>query len=125
MGREEQEDDRKEEQEDDREEEDREEEQEAVRRFRSSRNLELVATVVHGGHPAEAVLEGLVHLLVPLAVSDHLLLLCKVLALAHWHGAVEVFPVVHVLASHKSTLKARPKPLEIPGKERCKEKQKE
>ena len=61
----------------------------------------------------------------PLAVPDHLLLLGEVLALAHGHGAVEVFPVVHVLASHKSTLKARPKPLEIPGKKNCKEKQKE
>ena len=59
---------------------------------------ELVAAVVHGGDPAEAVLERLVHLLVPLAVPDHLLLLGEVLPLAHGHGAVEVLPIVHIFA---------------------------
>jgi hypothetical protein len=38
---------------------------------------ELVGTVIGGGDPAEAVLECLVHLLMPLGVPDHLLLLGK------------------------------------------------
>ena len=78
-------------------------------------NLELIAAVVHGSDSAEAVLQRLVHLLVPLAVPDHLLLLGKVLALAHWHRAVEVLPVVHVLAGDEAALEARSKALEVAG----------
>lgn len=78
-------------------------------------NLELIAAVIHGSDPAEAVLQSLVHLLVPLAVPDHLLLLGKVLALAHWHRAVEVLPVVHVLAGDEAALEARSKALEVAG----------
>ena len=99
---------------------------------------ELVGTVIHGGDPPEPVLEGLVHLLVPLAVSDHLLLLCENLAhegrglalahipevvqgvvplhllLAHGHGAVKVLPVVHVLAVQAPALQAAAEALEVP-----------
>ena len=78
-------------------------------------NLELIAAIIHGSDPAEAVLQSLVHLLVPLAVPDHLLLLGKVLALAHWHRAVEVLPVVHVLAGDEAALEARSKALEVAG----------
>ena len=78
-------------------------------------NLELITAVIHGSHSAEAVLQSLVHLLVPLAVPDHLLLLGKVLALAHWHRAVEVLPVVHVLAGDEAALEARSKALEVAG----------
>ena len=77
--------------------------------------LELVAAVVHGRHPPEAVLQRFVHFLVPLAVTDHLLLLGEVLAVAHGHGAVEVLPVVHVLACRKAALEAGAEPLEVPG----------
>ncbi len=41
----------------------------------------------------EPILERLVHLLMPLAVPDHLLLLGKVLPLAHRHRAVEVLSI--------------------------------
>jgi hypothetical protein len=41
----------------------------------------------------EPILECLIHLLVPLAVPDHLLLLGKVLPLAHRHRAVEVLSI--------------------------------
>ena len=78
-------------------------------------NLELIAAVVHRSDPAEAVFQSLVHLLVPLAVSDHLLLLRKVLALAHGHSAVEVFPIVHVLARNEAALKTRAEALEVSG----------
>ena len=65
---------------------------------------ELVTAVVHRGDPSEPVLQGLVHLLVPLAVSDHLLLLGEILPLAHGDSAVEVFTIVHVFAASKATL---------------------
>ena len=76
---------------------------------------ELVTAVVHRGHPSEPVLQGLVHLLVPLAVADHLLLLGEVLALAHGDRAVEMFPVVHVLAPREPALQAGAEPLEVAG----------
>ena len=76
---------------------------------------ELVAAVVHRGDPSEPVLQGLVHLLVPLAVSDHLLLLGEVLALAHGDGAVEMFPVVHVFTPREAALQAGAEPLEVAG----------
>jgi hypothetical protein len=41
----------------------------------------------------EPILERLIHLLMPLAVPDHLLLLGKVLPLAHRHRAVEVLSI--------------------------------
>ena len=78
-------------------------------------NLELITAVIHGSHSAEAVLQSLVHLLVPLAVPDHLLLLGKVLPLAHRHRAVEVLPVVHVLAGDEAALEARTEALEVAG----------
>ena len=84
-------------------------------RNESYKDLELVAAIVHGSDPPEAVLQRLVHLLMPLAVPDHLLLLRKVLALAHGHSAVEVFPIVHVLARNEAALKTRAEALEVSG----------
>ena len=78
-------------------------------------NLELITAVIHGSHSAEAVLQSLVHLLVPLAVPDHLLLLRKVLALAHGDRAVEMFPVVHVFTPREAALQAGAEPLEVAG----------
>ena len=78
-------------------------------------NLELITAVIHGSHSAEAVLQSLVHLLVPLAVPDHLLLLRKILALAHRHRAVEVLAVVHVFAGNEAALETRAKALEVAG----------
>ena len=78
-------------------------------------NLELITAVIHGSHSAEAVLQSLVHLLVPLAVPDHLLLLGEVLALAHGDGAVEMFPVVHVFTPREAALQAGAEPLEVAG----------
>ena len=76
---------------------------------------ELVTAVVHRSDPSEPVLQGLVHLLVPLAVSDHLLLLGEVLPLAHGDGAVEMFPVVHVFTPREAALQAGAEPLEVAG----------
>ena len=67
---------------------------------------ELVTAVIHRGHSPEAILEGLVHLLVPLAVSDHFFLLGKIFALAHGHRAVEVLTIVHIFAGIEATFKA-------------------
>ena len=64
---------------------------------------ELVTAVIHRGHSPEAILEGLVHLLVPLAVSDHFFLLGKIFALAHRHSTVKMLTIVHFFASIKST----------------------
>ena len=75
---------------------------------------ELVTAVVHGSDPSEAVLESLVHLLVPLAVSDHFLLLGEIFPLAHGDCAVKVFPIVHVFAPGKAALEAGGEPLEVP-----------
>lgn len=61
-----------------------------------------VGAVVHGGVPHEAVLQGLVALLVPLEVSYHLLLLDEHPGVAV--QAVEVLPVVEVLAVGVATL---------------------
>ena len=76
---------------------------------------ELVTAVVHRSDPSEPVLQGLVHLLVPLAVSDHLLLLGEVLPLAHGDRAVEMFPVVHVFTPGEAALQAGAEPLEVAG----------
>ena len=76
---------------------------------------ELVTAVVHRGDPSEPVLQGLVHLLVPLAVPDHLLLLGEVLPLAHGDGAVEMFPVVEVFTPGEAALQAGAEPLEVAG----------
>ena len=67
---------------------------------------ELVTAVVHGGHSPEAVLESLVHLLMPLAVANHFFLLCKIFSLAHGHSAVEVLAIIHVFAGIEATFKA-------------------
>ena len=37
------------------------------------------------------------------------------LVFAHGNGAMEVFPVVHVLAVETAALHGRPEPLEVPG----------
>ena len=59
---------------------------------------ELVGAVVGGGDATEAVLIGLIHLLMPLRVADHLLLLGKHLGLTHRHRVMKMLSVVHVFA---------------------------
>lgn len=68
---------------------------------------ELVGTVVGGGNPPEAVFVGFIHLLMPLGVSDHLLLLGKHLRLTHGHSAVKMFAVVHVFAVIRAAFQTR------------------
>ena len=65
---------------------------------------ELVHAVVGGGDPPEAVLVGLVHLLVPLRVAYHLLLLGKHFGLTHRHSAVKMLSVIHVFAVIRTAL---------------------
>ena len=59
---------------------------------------ELVGAVVGGGDSTEAVLVGLIHLLMPLRVANHLLLFGKHLGLTHGHRAMKMLTVVHVFA---------------------------
>ncbi len=65
---------------------------------------ELVAAVVGGGDPPEAVLVGLIHLLMPLRVAYHLLLFGKHLGFTHRHRTVKMLSVVHVFAVIGSAL---------------------
>lgn len=65
---------------------------------------ELVAAVVGGGDPPEAVLVGLIHLLMPLRMAYHLLLFGKHLGFTHRHRAVKMLSVVHVFAVIGSAL---------------------
>ena len=67
---------------------------------------ELVTAVIHRGHSPKAVLKGLVHLLMPLAVPNHFFLLRKIFAFAHGHSAVEVLTIVHIFAGIEATFKA-------------------
>ena len=76
---------------------------------------ELIGAVVGGGDASEAVLVGLIHLLMPLRVANHLLLLGKHLRLTHGHRAVEMLTVVHVFAVVGATLQAGAESAEVPG----------
>ena len=76
---------------------------------------ELVGAIVGGGDATEAVLIGLIHLLMPLRVSDHLLLLGKHFGFAHGHGAMEMLAVVHVFAIIRTTFQAGAEPTKVSG----------
>ena len=73
----------------------------------------LITAIIHWCHSSEAILEGLVHLLVPFTMSDHFFLLCEIFALAHGDCTVKMLTIVHVFAGIKPTFKARPESLEI------------
>jgi hypothetical protein len=53
----------------------------------------MMIIIMMTGDIPEPILERLIHLLMPLAVPNHLLLLGKVLPLAHRHRAVEVLSI--------------------------------
>ena len=76
---------------------------------------ELVGAVVGGGDSTEAVLVGLIHLLMPLRVANHLLLLGKHLRLTHGHRAMEMLTVVHVFAVVGTALQARAESTKVPS----------
>jgi hypothetical protein len=58
----------------------------------SNGDLVIIIIMLTGDIP-EPILKCLIHLLMPLAVPNHLLLLGKVLPLAHRHRAVEVLSI--------------------------------
>ena len=76
---------------------------------------ELVGAIVGGGDATEAVFVGLIHLLMPLRVANHLLLFGKHLGLTHGHRAMKMLTVVHVFAVVGAALQAGTEAAEVPG----------
>ena len=75
----------------------------------------LIGTIIGRGDTSEAIFISFIHLLMPLRVSDHLLLLGKHFGFAHGHGAMEMLAVVHVFAIIRTTFQAGAESAKVSG----------
>jgi len=73
----------------------------------------LVGAIIRRSDSSEAVFISFIHLLMPLGVPDHLLLLGKHFGLAHGHRAVEMLTIVHVFAVERPAFQTRAESAEI------------